>query len=318
MQGVAAGAVVDLMPAARAVGDDEVVRAGPADGGEQRQLRHGDARRRSCRRRSRRRPAMPQQLDSIGRTSRPGHAAEHRLDRAHGAEGLLVAMAVEMRGPAAGGRRAAASIRPAARSAARTSSKRNAAARQRLDLGRGQQRRELVAEGEEAGGLEPDDARAARRRRARGRRACGAPRAAPRRRAGRQEGAPAAERAAPGAGRRGAAGSRPPRARARAASRFSRLEVAVEGVAEEHEVAAVADARPPGAPPGRLAPRPPPARQAYARRAKPSQRSPRPGERRRSGRAGSAAARSRARERGVARQIARSAARCSGRPWRAW
>ena len=44
---------------------------------------------------------MPQQLDSIGRTSRPGTALQHRLDRAHRAERLLVAMAVQMRDPPA-------------------------------------------------------------------------------------------------------------------------------------------------------------------------------------------------------------------------
>ena len=112
---------------------------------------------------------------------------------------------------------------------------------ERRDLGLREEAQELVAEGVEAGGLEPDDARAAPRRTATGRRACAAPpaRASSTRPAERKVRPQQSGRRRPSA-RRDAGGS-PAAARTRsAAERFSRLEVAVEGVAEEHEVAAVA------------------------------------------------------------------------------
>ena len=138
---------------------------------------------------------MPQQLDSIVWTVEARHGSEHRLDRAHGAEGLLVAMAVQMRrapalvgerqGHAAGGEIGRERLL-----------EQEGGRRQRLDLRLRQQRGELVAEGEEAGRLEPDDPRAPRHEgRERVERAAGLP---PRLvdQARREVGAAAAERAA--------------------------------------------------------------------------------------------------------------------------
>ena len=89
----ALGAVVDLMPAGGAVGDDQRILVGAPHGGQQRQLGHLDR-------------------GTIGVsavTERAGHAAaarfdgldlqvrneaQHLLDRLEGAEGFLVTMAV--------------------------------------------------------------------------------------------------------------------------------------------------------------------------------------------------------------------------------
>ena len=188
---------------------------------------------------------MPQQLDSIDLDVEARHAAQHALDRAHAAEGLLVAVAVEMRLAAVlvaqgEGGRAGGDVR---RQELLEEERRRG---ERRDLGLRQEAQELVAEGVEAGRLEPDDAARRARRAATARRACAAPLRAPRRR-GRPRGRCGRSTSGrPFGSARGAGGS-PPRARTRsAAARFSRLEIAVEGVAEEDEVAAVARAPPRG------------------------------------------------------------------------
>ena len=93
MKRFALGAVVDLMPAGGAVGNDECILVGAPHGGQQRQLGHLDR-------------------GTIGVsavTERAGHAAaarfdgldlqarneaQHLLDRLEGGEGFLVAVAV--------------------------------------------------------------------------------------------------------------------------------------------------------------------------------------------------------------------------------
>ena len=75
MHRLAAGAVPDLVAARGAVGDDERVRRRPCARPAAATARPWRATRRSCRRHSRRLPAMPQQLDSIVSTSRPAPAS---------------------------------------------------------------------------------------------------------------------------------------------------------------------------------------------------------------------------------------------------
>ncbi len=126
---------------------------------------------------------------------------------------------------------------------------------ERRDLGLRQEVQELVAEGVEAGRLEPDDAAAAPRRAATGRRACAAPLRAPRRR-----GPPRGRCGRSTSGRPFGAGAVKAVARrgedALGGGEVLGLEVAVEGVAEEDEVAAVARHRLGGGGPAGLAPRP--------------------------------------------------------------
>ena len=163
VDGLAADAVADLVAAAGAVGDDQVVARRPCARPAAATARPSRARRRWSRRRSRTRPAMPQQLDSIGLTSQPRHGAQHRLDRAHRAEGLLVAVAVQMRDAARPGPGRQDDVVPGARSAASSFLEQERRLRRpAATSSSGSIAMNLVAEGQEAGGLEPDDARALR------------------------------------------------------------------------------------------------------------------------------------------------------------
>src|SRR6478609_5653906 len=96
MHGLAAGAVMNLVATAGAVGDDEIVRTGLAYRREQRQFAHGE-------RDVDGRGAIAEGAGhaAAARLDRPdlepGHRPQGLLDRAHRVEGLLVAMAVQMR-----------------------------------------------------------------------------------------------------------------------------------------------------------------------------------------------------------------------------
>ncbi len=92
----AAREIGDLVPAARAVGDDQRVRRRGAHGRQERQLRHphrhvvvrGVVAEAS-------RHAATARFDQLDRKA--GHEAEHRLRRRYRVEGLLVAMRVQQR-----------------------------------------------------------------------------------------------------------------------------------------------------------------------------------------------------------------------------
>src|SRR5215207_2960992 len=235
MDRLAADAIVDLVAAACAVGDDEVVAGGLAERWEERQLGHGEG-----------------DVDGLRVVAEgAGHAAA----------GLLVAVAVEMRlaallvaqgeGGGAGG--------DVLRQQLLDEERRRG---ERRDLGLRQEVQELVAEGVEAGRLEPDDAAA--RRDERRQRVERAPRLFARLldQARREEGAAAAQGTAlrPGVvkavARRGED--------ALGGGEILGLEVAVEGVAEEDEIAAVAAHGLGGGGPARLEPRPLPCRHRAA------------------------------------------------------
>ena len=104
-------------------------------------------------------PAMPQQLDSTVSTFRPSMSAKRLLDCRHGCECLLVAVAVQQNVRLVPRDRPA--MRPASVSRARNSSKRRACFARRSASATGQHREEFVAQGEQAGRLEPDDGHAA-------------------------------------------------------------------------------------------------------------------------------------------------------------
>ena len=126
MEGVAAGAVLDLVAAGGAVGDDQRVGLGLAHGGKQRELGH-----------------LERDVDGVGAVAeRAGHAAaarfdgldrqvrdelEGRFDRGHGGERFLVAVAVQQRALGDRLERAASSV-PAAASRAMKSSSSSASA----------------------------------------------------------------------------------------------------------------------------------------------------------------------------------------------
>ena len=237
---VAPAAVLDLMAARGAVGQHQRIGLGLAHRRQQRELRH-----------------LERHIDRVGAIAEgAGHAAaarlhgldrelrdepEHRFRRAHGPERFLVAMAVQER---ALGHRLERQVERARRRFARQEFlEQQRVGRQRARVVAPDQRGQLVAETENAARLEPDDRHAAREQRRQRRDAAFRLAARLLDQTDREEGAPAAERTA--AAVRGLRQMHAVAGGGEHAERgldVLRLEIAVEGVGEEHDRARIVGA----------------------------------------------------------------------------